>query len=232
MQICICDDEQVMLKKIHNQVNNTLKNIETTAIVNTFCKGSDLLHYVENNNVDIILLDIEMPEMDGFTVAKKMRENRQKPLVLIFITNRDDLVYDSFEYSPFRFIRKSHLEELENHLLTAINEIRRSAVEITVKVEAGIVTILINDILYIERQGRMIAISTEKEVHMVYQTVSDFEKDFGEDRFIRINEGCIVNFSHISFIKQNNIVLKNGKVLSVSRRRRKETMDKYKLLMR
>jgi DNA-binding LytR/AlgR family response regulator len=232
VQICICDDEEIMLKKIEKQINSNLHAIDTSYIINTFSSGIDLLHYVDNNEVEIVMLDIEVPDCDGFAIARKMSEKGKKLPLLIFITNRDDLVYDSFEYRPFCFIRKSHLEDLNNHLIAAIEQIIKSALEITVRSESGMINILVDDIIYIERQGRTVSIQIENEEHKVYQSVIDFESDLEGKKFIKINEGCIVNFKYISYIKDNSIVLKNGESLSISRRRKKETIEKFKLYMR
>ncbi|MDF2822290.1 MAG: two-component response regulator, partial [Clostridiales bacterium] len=130
------------------------------------------------------------------------------------------------------FIRKSHLEDLNNHLIAAIEQIIKSALEITVRSESGMINILVDDIIYIERQGRTVSIQIENEEHKVYQSVIDFESDLEGKKFIKINEGCIVNFKYISYIKDNSIVLKNGESLSISRRRKKETIEKFKLYMR
>ena len=82
-----------------------------------------MLPALEKDGCDLLLLDIDMPEMNGMEIAKCLTDLLQKPL-LVFVTSHDELVYDSLLYHPFGFIRKAYLEqELEKILSDCKREI-------------------------------------------------------------------------------------------------------------
>ena len=111
--IAVCDDDRLFAAKLKEKIRYLCacrlpERIECH-VEEEFCSGSDVLVYLENHPINILFLDIDMPEMSGFTIAEQL--NRKYPdTLLLFVSAHEQFVYSSFEYSPFRFLRKSHLE--------------------------------------------------------------------------------------------------------------------------
>ena len=96
MRIYLCDDEI----KILNDFKEKVSRYNPDSEVCTFSSGKELLEKMESKPCDILLLDIDMPEMDGMEVAKSLSKTEAKPL-LVFVTGHDELVYESFQFHPF-----------------------------------------------------------------------------------------------------------------------------------
>ena len=98
MKIFICDDEPRILKSISEKV----KEILADCTVNEFSDSLSLLEALKNEECELLLLDIDMPQLGGLEIAGQLKLLRQKPL-LVFVTSHDELVYDSLLFHPFGF---------------------------------------------------------------------------------------------------------------------------------
>lgn len=78
------------------------------ADIEDFSDGQTCLSQLRNRNFNILFLDIEMPGMDGFSMAGKMQKSYPN-IVLIFVSSHESLVFQSYEYDTFWFMRKSAL---------------------------------------------------------------------------------------------------------------------------
>ncbi|MEG0615209.1 MAG: LytTR family DNA-binding domain-containing protein [Oscillospiraceae bacterium] len=112
INIAICDDNTVFLQIITKFVNeNFTKNVipHTTF---TYQDGREFLKDHDINRFDVVFLDIAMPVINGFEIAKKLRNISEKTYI-IFITTESEMVYDSFDFRPFNFITKDSPDGLE-----------------------------------------------------------------------------------------------------------------------
>ena len=121
IQIVICDDEQKMISNISEVVKDTVSLCD----ISCFSSGKDLVESLENERYDLLLLDIDMTGITGLDIAKSIANSDPKPLI-IFVTGHDELVYDSLQFHPFGFVRKSYMDsELVKVLKDAISEMRK-----------------------------------------------------------------------------------------------------------
>ena len=116
MIIVAVDDEKIALEGLVEAI----KKAAPDADVYGFRDANQAVDFIKDNSCDVAFLDIEMPGMDGFMAAEQLNQLRNKPL-LIFTTGFDHLVYDSFQYRPFWFLRKGHLSELSQIVKKAID---------------------------------------------------------------------------------------------------------------
>ena len=123
MKLYLCDDELKIREEISEVVSNALPEAEVCC----FSDGKSLLKQLNREPCDILLLDIDMPELSGMDVAEQLVKLSQKPL-LIFVTNHDELVYESFRYHPFGFVRKQFLDkELDKVLKDCMAELKHGS---------------------------------------------------------------------------------------------------------
>ena len=122
MKIYLCDDEKKILEDMKQMVQQCQKNCE----VNTYTSGMELVKSLKEAVCDILLLDIDMPGLSGMDIAKWLVNLEKKPL-LIFVTSHDELVYESFQYHPFGFIRKDYFgNEIKKVLDDCVTESLRT----------------------------------------------------------------------------------------------------------
>lgn len=73
-----------------------------------FSCGKDAIEYISNNHVDVLLLDIDMPTLNGFEIAKIICKD-YKHIKIVFMSAYDNFVYSAFEFYPFAYLRKLHI---------------------------------------------------------------------------------------------------------------------------
>lgn len=125
MRIAMCDDEPIILDELQKFCTACYKR---AGISPTWLVSSDPNCFIDELEAfapELILLDIDMPRLTGFDIAGELLQRNNRAL-LIFITNQESLVYETFQYKPFDFVRKSRYhEDLERVLLRAARSIRK-----------------------------------------------------------------------------------------------------------
>ena len=111
LKIVFCDDDEEFLKYFIDKVMEIFQQMNVYVTIETFSSGEVMLNRIMNDTADVVFLDIDMPDMSGFETALKLENLPGNPKV-IFVTCMDHLVYDSFTYHPFWFLRKADLNRL------------------------------------------------------------------------------------------------------------------------
>lgn len=234
LQIVICDDEPEIVDMISEQLDIILK---PTIKYNCF-KTSDpkeVIQLARKKDIDLLLIDIEMPEMSGFETVKQLKIKNDKTLV-IFVTNMDLYVYESLKYCPFRFIRKSHLQEMEEAISSAVLLMQRKIEELSVPVNnVQSVKINIGDIVYFESLHNNVKLVTINEEFTYRSTLKIIETELEGKGFVRIHSAYLLNVKYIHLIKQRDVEIQLGDgkyVLPISRGRRNDLILEYKRSLR
>lgn len=221
MNIAICDDDSEIIKIIHENVNRIFEEMNVNVNLSGFANGNDLIAAIQKEKYyfDLLLLDIDMPEISGLEVAKKLRE-RNNNIIIIFVSSFDHYVFDSLEYSPFRYIRKSRInEELKHALMSAYSVYKKNKKRyIQVKNSEGEYKIELSEILYFEIIKRKLFLHlTDNRVFSVWKTIRDLYNEVYNGCFVKIHSGCVVNMKYIKEYSNHDITLDNGEKLPVSR---------------
>ena len=234
INIAVCDDEQNFLDTIQKELFQLANALNITIETYLYTDGNKVVDLIYNNkeDFDILFLDIDMPDISGLEVAKKIRKS-ESDIILIFISSHEQYVFDSIEYNPFRYIRKNMIEkELPIALRAAYLRIKETVDEyIVAKTEDSEVKIKYSDIMYFETLARKVEIHLSNgKVFAVRKTIKELYEELKDSNFIRIHSGAIVNAKYIDEFSNYDITLDNGEVLIVSRRQLKEvktTLTKY-----
>ena len=182
--------------------------------------------------VDVVFLDIDMPILRGMDIAESLLNEEYKGL-LIFVTSHDSLVYSSFKYHPFGFIRKSYFDdEIEEVISRIIDEISHRDCIFTYKTNDGIYRVNISEILYFESESNYLLIHLTDKVHKFRSTMSQLEMELSENGFIRIQKGFLVNQKYIEIIRKDEIVMSDNTIISISRTNKEVIKEKIMRYMR
>jgi DNA-binding LytR/AlgR family response regulator len=100
-RVGICDDEEIFLEKIYHLVKSNLINLNCDFVVNRFNKAKDLILSNYEEDYNIIFLDIDMPRTNGIEAAIALKQSSLN-IVIVFITSKDELVFESIKTHPFR----------------------------------------------------------------------------------------------------------------------------------
>ena len=222
MRIAICDDQTVCLEQTHSVVKKCLRGAEGR--IDLFKSGVAFLRAFKDRPYDLVFLDIEMPEMDGITLAKNLRKF-SADVPVIFLTSHIEYALEGYEVNALRYLTKPvDPAKLQNVITVVVEKMRQQRI-LWIKTDMGEQKLLIKDILFMEAQNQNILINTGKAIHCVRYNLSDYEKELAQDGFFRIHRGYLVSLAHIKSIGKSEITLDNSATLPVSRNKEKELKE-------
>ena len=237
IRIVICDDDPCFAATLTDELTALAARYEDgmdLKIGPTFTSPELVLSFMEKMEFDIIFLDIDMPRITGFELAAKISDKNPKTLI-IFVSAYDNFVYQSFAYSPFRFLRKLHLkEELPSAFEKAIERCLSETQTLTFNSTDGNVTLRPSDILYFENNKNYYNIYCENgAVYKCRGTIKALEGVCSDKRFFRAHSAYIVNLEHIAETQNSTtVIMKNKTVISVPAPRRTEFKEAYMKFVR
>ena len=216
MNIAVCDDENKILEEIAAFIEKEFPGSR----VEVFSDGQSFLTAVKsasNDEPDLLLIDIDMPGMSGMEVAAALTEEKSRTLI-VFVTAHDELVYDSFKYHPFAFVRKKYLEEeLRGVLKDCQKEIDSRNKQFIFQNASQTINLAQSEILYFEGQANYLAIHTTGDEYRMRSTMTAVEKELENCGFLRIHKGFLVNLEHVKILKSENLELDNGELLPIGK---------------
>jgi DNA-binding LytR/AlgR family response regulator len=222
----ICDDEKAALDNVKKNIQAVCNDLNQPIEIFTYNNSKKAIDSICKNSeqFDILFLDIDMPEISGLEVAKIIR-NAGLDIILIFISAHEQYVFDSIEYSPFRYIRKNLIKkEMPSAIKAAIRLLESTREHSSViKTECGNIVLKHSRIMYYDVKGHNVVIHMiDGKEFSTRNTIKGFYKDMNDDNFVKINSGCVVNLKHIENISKDFVTLDNKKALVLSKSRLKE----------
>lgn len=232
-KIAICDDdihflkgERVMICKLMDQ---EYSNIEYKIL--EYTSGINLVKEYSKNDIDIIFLDIELDQEDGFDIAKKITL-LHKGAKIIFVTSHENLVFESFVCRPVGFIRKRIFEqELESVMNRVVSEMIDNNMIIQVGESRNTYMLLLSSIRTIDTYQHNIILKLEKGELIVRDKLSRIEPILADKGFVTVNRGCAINMKYILKVEGGLVTLLDGSQISISRSKCKGVNKKYKEYM-
>jgi DNA-binding LytR/AlgR family response regulator len=217
---CIAiDDDPSALKTIRE----FCLKIQSVNIVGTFTNPYEAIHTLNNNQVDLIFLDIVMPQISGLEFLKTL----YNPPMVIFTTAFKEYAVEGFEYDavdylvkPFAFDRFLKAVNKAFQLLKLKNPVNSSFEEaprisngfLMVKVEYTTIRVDLNDILYIEGLKDYVKIHTEGKLILTKTTMKNIIEKLPSDSFIRVHKSYIISLEKIDMIENSRIVIGNQRI--------------------
>lgn len=233
LHIAICDDEPIIAEKIKNIVVHKMNESGEELEVTMRFSGKNIIEELSSNPADLILLDIDMPEISGIEVASKLYEMGLNNSI-IFVTNHANLVFETLKYHPFQFVRKERMvEELPQVLESFMVNYHRDNKVLELSTENGTHMISVYHILYIEKLERKMCVKCiNGNEFQTWASLKDFEKEYSVHGFCRIHHSIVVNLKYVSEIENTEVVMDNEVRLPMSRSRKKAVKQQYVSYMR
>lgn len=216
---CVIDDEPLAVRLIASYVERT----PTLELCGSFSSASEAIKTIIEGNIDIIYLDIEMPQINGIEFAKIVPPSCH----IIFTTAYDRYAVQGFRVNAIDYLLKpvSYDEFLEatNRAIKAIETEKSVAMPVKqkefmlVKSEYRLIQIRISDILYIEGLKDYIKIymAHQQKAILTLMSMKGIEQALPSGKFMRVHRSYIVNTSQISIIERNHLIIA-GNTIPVS----------------
>jgi len=229
MRCIIVDDEEMSRQIIGKFVDQT----DYLEKVGSFSSAIDASGILRKENVDIIFLDIEMPEMSGIDLIKVLKDKPQ----IILITSEQKYAVEAFEYEVTDYLLKplsyarflKAVEKAREKISVAAAAPVPKDDSVFIKVDSRLVKLNKNEIFYIEALRDYVIVHTDSKKFTVFSTMKGIEKNLPADEFIRVHRSYIIRIDKILDIEDNTLVIKN-KVVPIGPSYKSELMSRLNII--
>lgn len=207
--IAVCDDSTADRQYIVNMLTEWAALAGHSVVVSEFSSAEQFLfEYEDKSDYDMLLLDIEMGNMDGVTLAKKLRKGNET-VQIVFVTGYSDYISEGYEVAALHYLMKPvKQEKLFEVLNRAAEKVQKNEKLLTLENSGELVRIPLYQIRYVEVQHNYVTVHAGEKV-TVKKTLGEIENALDE-RFFRVGRSAIVNLSCISRVTKTDIILQDG----------------------
>ena len=232
MKIAVCDDDKKDIARLKKLIEAYDADNNIGFSVSEYESGTEMLKAVSSGeDVNIIFLDINMDDMDGLSVAKKIREEMDDvPIVLVtaFMT----YALDGYKVKASRFLIKDDLDKTFDECMDDIcKDIRKKSKTIAFNCVEGEMRLKASDIILIETSGHKNLIKLKNETYQIYEKLDVLEEMLKGYGFLRTHNSFLVNMAHIRGINSYVLTLDDGRQLPVPKARYKQVRQEYTLFV-
>lgn len=215
-KIAICDDETNVIEYVSSIVSNWGAECGHTVVLRTFSSAeSFLFSYEDENDYDILLLDVEMGDMDGVSLAKTIRK-KNDIVQIVFITGYSEYISEGYEVAALHYLMKPvKPEKLFEVLDRATEKLEKNERMLTLTLSGEMVRIPLHEISYIDVNGNYITLHG-KENYTVKKALGEMQKELDE-RFFKVGRSSIVNLNMVQRITKTDCYLSDGSILPLPR---------------
>ena len=208
-RIAICDDEQNQIEYITSIVASWSAHEGHGCEIRTFASAEAFLfEYEEDKAYDILLLDVEMKNMNGIELAKRIRKDNNRAEI-IFITSHFEFVGEGYEVDALHYLIKPISVEKPTQVLNkAAEKLSVEPPSVVISCEGETVKLYESDILYVESFLHYIVIHTKDNEYKIKENISVFENKVS-DVFYRIHRSYLVSLKYITRISRTSVNIGN-----------------------
>ena len=197
-----------------------------------FPNVQEALVYLNQNSVDLLFLDVEMPGATGFDLLDQLAYFPK----VILTNSKEEYAYNAFEYNVTDFLKKPFtyqrfLESLQKLTsATTDNNITSTATDhIFIKSDGKLVRLNNDDILFIESMGDYVKFVTSDKKFVTHNTIKNLEEKVNKNCFIKVHRSYIININKIDDIRENDLFIK-GNEIPISKAHRGEVMKRLNII--
>lgn len=245
----IVDDEPLA----RDRVKRFLRDEHDISVIGECGNGREAVAAIKEQQPDLVFLDIQMPEKNGFEVVKSLNE-KTMPAV-IFVTAYDQYALQAFDVHALDYLLKpfnrerlhkavSHardqietkrignLDERLASLIADLKSERKYLERLVVKSVGRVFFLKVDEIDWIEAAGNYVKLHTGREAHMIRETMNGIEAKLDPDKFLRIHRSTVVHIDRIKelhpmFSGDYAVILRNGTELALSRNYRERLLELF-----
>lgn len=208
MNCIIVDDEEMS----RNALKHLVSQVDYLNLIGICSSATEALNLLNNNKIDLMLLDIEMPDMSGIELIKSLKN----PPLTILTTSNKEYALEAFEYSIVDYIIKPISLDRFFKAIAKAKEIFENSPQnmdfssseyVFIKSNGVLVKINLKDILWIEALGDYLTINTGDKKYTIHSTMRTMESKLPSNKFIRVHRSFIIAIDNISSIEDNVVVI-------------------------
>ena len=219
-RFAVCDDDGAVLPVISRLVRHECEKNGIEADVSCFSGAAPLMAAMRETAFDALFLDIDMPGTDGVTVADSLRSSGSA-ICLVFLSAREDRVFDTFRSGPLRFVRKAHLQRDLPEAVQAVQQAlsRRQKVKRPLYTPQGIVNVAVDEIMWAESFGKQQALVLTHGTLEVKHTLKELCEKLEPHGFLQVHRCYLVSCRYIFSIEAGRLIMDDRREIPISRYR-------------
>lgn len=229
MKVVICDDEKSICTSLENIINRFMEENKIKCETDILFSGEELGRYMkENEDIDVLFLDIQLPDRSGVEIGAAIREKLEnEKIMIIYISSHTQYALSLFRNRPFDFLVKPIKEtEIRLVLERVLKIMGRQNDSFSYQTEKITYRIPYKNILYFRSEGRKVIIVTVSGIKSFYGKLNLIAKQVPENVFLRIHKSYLINFDFVAEYAYEEIKMVNGEHLTVSKANRVEVRRK------
>lgn len=231
VSIALCDDDRDMLELLAGSIRAAFVREGAAPDIQLFYSAQAFRARPAGPPFELLFLDIQMPGENGIALAESLRQEGL-PTRVVFLSSREDKVFQALQARPYSFVRKSHfLEDLPRvvHDYLADTDAGRDADRIAVQQKGGILQFDRSEAVYIEGSGKnqLLHLHGRAEPVVIHSTMDALTAELEPRGFLRVHKGFLVNHRYIRAIRDGDVLLTTGASVPLSRRRGQEIKQQY-----
>ncbi|MCD8308222.1 MAG: response regulator transcription factor [Clostridia bacterium] len=236
VSFAVCDDDEIVCEAICDKIKKYLRKCGLAYSIDKYISPVALYKNIEDcvRVYDALFLDIDMPKLNGLELAAALKKNKdgQQPDI-IFVSNREDKVFEAFSVRPFGFVRKSNFSnDLMDTLRSYVNTrvIQNACIAVKTNNNSTVRKVKISDIVYIESYRNKQNVNlVNQEVIECRMSMEEFEEKLAAYDIVRVYKGYLVNLKYVKRIERTGILLDYGEGINinVSRDKLQELKETY-----
>ncbi|GEK91814.1 LytR/AlgR family response regulator transcription factor [Alkalibacterium kapii] len=227
IHIAVVDDETIQLDTMISLITQAAKKVNLISNISAFSSGESFLFELEDQpDMDMVFLDIEMKQVDGLKVAKKIREKNQQ-MTIVFATAYTEYAVQGYDVQALDYLLKPiKVGDVVRVLKRHLDRKPFARKTITIETQGEISKIDQEEILYIEVNRRECAIHLKDKILTVNETLKELADRLSND-FIQTHRSYLINVAHINRLISKDAELSNGEQVPVSRRLIKDVQERF-----
>jgi DNA-binding LytR/AlgR family response regulator len=229
LHIAICDDEKIICRQLEDMLHDIGKDIDQEIDIEVYYSGEELFNsLLKGYSYDLIFLDIELYQISGIEIGKKIREELYDELTqIVYISCKESYAMELFDVRPLNFLIKPfNKEKIELVIQKVIKLLYKENKFFEYKNNNVTYSVLIKDILYFESHGRKVNIKLNDETKSFYGKLSTVEEQINNLDFIMIHKSYLINLNHCIEYTYEYVKMSNQEVLTISQNNRKSVREK------
>lgn len=214
-RIAICDDKQEDREYVQQLTARWAQQRGNQVEMTEFCSAEQFLFSCPQPDFDLLLLDIEMGEMDGVSLAKQVRRTNEL-MQIVFITGYSDYITEGYEVAALHYLMKPVKEEkLFAVLDRAVERLHKNTKVLTLETAEEMVRVPLYQVSALEVQRNYVTVHARQD-YTVKKSLSELMEQLDE-RFFRVGRSAVVNLNDISRVTRSDIYLTDGRSIPLPR---------------
>jgi len=237
MNCVVIDDDKLSRKVVESYIDRT----DYLNLMASYSSGIEAINEIKKNDpIDLIFLDVEMPEMSGMEFMNSLNTTPQ----IIIISAKEQYALEAFEYDVSDYLLKpisysrffkavnkvnSRIQKKENEIVTHEKN------EIFIKSNSTLVRLNYDDILWVEALENYVVVNTFTDKYTIHFTMKAIEDKMPSNRFTRIHRSYVVNLKKIEMIEDNSVIITTdggSKSIPIGKSYREKLMGDINLMTR